>query len=75
LNIDTDNNSNPPSGMGVHERLSAASKSIFIEMDRALDEALIGFCPNITQKELCILSWILWTVHDIGFGLYEFSDR
>ncbi len=36
-----------------------------------LDEVLIGFCPNITQKELRVLKRILWTVHDIGDGLHE----
>jgi hypothetical protein len=71
LNIDTDDSSNPPSGVGVHERLSAGSKSMFTEMDKALDEAITGSHPDITQKELCILRWILWTIHDIGFGLYE----
>jgi hypothetical protein len=48
---------------------------MFTEMDKDLDKALTGFCPNITQKELCILRWTLWTVHDIEFGLYEEDTR
>jgi hypothetical protein len=52
LSIDTDNNSNRLSGIGVHQRLSAA-KSMFTEKHIALDEALSGFCLNITQR-LCV---------------------
>jgi hypothetical protein len=63
LSIDTDNNSNRLSGMGVHERLSAASKSMFTEMHIALDEALTGFCLDITQR-LCVPKWIPWTDQD-----------
>ncbi len=57
--------------MGFYERLSAASKSMSTEMDKALEEVLTGFYPNITQKELRVLKWIVWTVNDIGDGLYE----
>jgi hypothetical protein len=71
LNINTDNNRNPPSGMGFYERLSAASKSMCTVQDKALLEVLTGFYPNVTQKELSVLNWIFWTVHDIGDGLYE----
>jgi hypothetical protein len=36
-----------------------------------LNEIFSGFYPNITQKELCILKEILWTIHDLGSGIYE----
>jgi hypothetical protein len=41
------------------------------DIDLALNEIFSGFHPNITQKELCILKEILWTIHDIGDGMYE----
>ena len=64
------NNIHPKSDLEEGVNLFAGKDLLFDE-DKALEDIIRGYHPNVTEKELALCKTITWALWDIGAPFYE----
>ena len=55
----------PPDGF---EAVRAGAKTVFGRADKITYEILVGWYPQLTDKEFVVCNHIIWTIHDLNFN-------